>query len=423
MTTDRVAATFPASPAIELHENIEAPAAEEARAMPPSRPALAILIALSVSHMLNDIMQSLLPAIYPVLKESYALTFFQIGLITFTFQSTASLLQPVVGIITDRYPRPFSLACGMISTLVGLILLSRANTFGWILLSAATVGVGSSIFHPEASRVARLASGGKYGLAQSLFQVGGNTGSALGPLLAAFIVVPRGQDSIAWFTIGALAAIGVLIGVGRWYQAHLAEAKANPRRAPSTRHHSLSQGKVAGTILILLVLIFSKHFYMVSLSSYYTFYLIHRFSVPVQTAQFYLFVLLGAVAAGTFGGGPVGDRVGFRTVIWVSILGALPFTLILPYANLFWTVALTIPIGLILASAFSAIIVYAQELVPSRVGLIAGMFFGFAFGVAGIGAATLGWLADQTSIEFVYKVCSYLPAVGLLTILLPKLEK
>jgi FSR family fosmidomycin resistance protein-like MFS transporter len=384
---------------------------------------IAVLAALSVSHLLNDVMQSLLPAVYPLLKESYSLNFFQIGLITFTFQLTASLLQPLVGIYTDRHPWPYSLTAGMAFTLTGLILLAIANSFSSILVAAAMVGVGSSVFHPEASRIARVASGGRFGLAQSLFQVGGNAGSALGPLLAVFIVVPWGQPSIAWFSIGAVAAMIVLWRVGNWYQRHLFERKSKSPRAAAVDRPGLSRIRVISAIGVLLLLIFSKYFYMVSLSSYYTFYLMQRFEVPVATAQLYLFVFLGAVAVGTLAGGPIGDRIGFKAVIWGSILGVLPFTIVLPYANLFWTVILTIPIGLILASAFSAMIVYAQELVPSRVGMIAGLFFGFAFGMAGVGAAVLGWLADQTSIEYVYNVCSFLPAVGLLTALLPNTER
>lgn len=384
--------------------------------------SLVVLAALGVSHLLNDVMQSLLPAVYPLLKESYSLSFFQIGMITFTFQLTASLLQPLVGVYTDRHPWPYSLTAGMAFTLTGLILLAIATSFHSILFAAAMIGIGSSIFHPEASRIARLASGGRFGLAQSVFQVGGNAGSAIGPLLAAFVVVPWGQPSIAWFSIGAIAAMIVLWQVGNWYRQHLFELKNGPRRATSAPRIHLSTARVAGAITVLLILIFSKYFYLVSLSSYYTFYLMQRFDLPVATAQLYLFVFLGAVAVGTLGGGPIGDRIGFKAVIWGSILGVLPFTIILPYASLFWTMILTIPIGLILASAFSAMIVYAQELVPSRVGMIAGLFFGFAFGMAGIGAAVLGWLADQTSIEYVYNVCSYLPAVGLLTAFLPNLE-
>jgi FSR family fosmidomycin resistance protein-like MFS transporter len=383
---------------------------------------LPILFALSLSHLLNDVMQSLLPAIYPLLKDSYQLNFFQIGLITFTFQCTASLLQPLVGLYTDRRPMPYSLAIGMSFTLVGLGMLAVAGSFAALLLAAGMVGVGSSVFHPEASRVARLASGGKYGFAQSLFQVGGNAGSALGPLLAAFIVVPRGQGSIAWFTLGVLVAMCVLTYVGRWYKNHLFELAARPRPTVKAVRQALGPWRVRGALLVLILLVFSKYFYLVSLSSYYTLYLIDKFDVSVRTSQIYLFVFLGAVAAGTLGGGPVGDRIGFKAVIWGSILGVLPFTLALPHANLFWTAVLTVPIGLILASAFSAIIVYAQELVPSRVGMIAGLFFGLAFGMAGVGAAVLGWMADRWGIEQVYQLCAYLPLIGLLTGFLPKIE-
>lgn len=382
-----------------------------------------VLFALSLSHMLNDVMQSLIPAVYPILKEQYSLSYTEIGLITFTFQLTASLLQPLVGMATDRRPQPYSLAIGMIFTFCGLIMLSMANSFYLILFSAAMVGMGSSIFHPEASRVARLASGGRHGLAQSLFQVGGNAGTALGPVMAAFVVYPLGQASIALFSLVALMAMLVLSGVGRWYQQHLAALRARPAAKRSLVQNSLPASRVAMAIGILMLLIFSKYFYMVSLSSYYIFYLIGKFDISTQAAQVYLFIFLGAIAVGTVAGGPVGDKVGFKTVIWASILGVLPFTLILPYANLFWTAILTVLIGLILASAFSAMMVYAQELVPSRVGLIAGLFFGFAFGMAGIGAAVLGWLADKTSLNFVYHVCSYLPAIGLLAGFLPNLDK
>jgi MFS transporter, FSR family, fosmidomycin resistance protein len=381
---------------------------------------LVVLVGLSVSHLLNDTIQSLIAAVYPVLKESYALTFTQIGLITLAFQLTASLLQPLVGLYTDRRPLPFSLAIGMGVTLTGLLLLSVADNFPTILLSAALVGVGSAVFHPEASRVARLASGGRHGLAQSLFQVGGNAGSALGPLLAAFVVVPWGQGSLAWFSVAAVAGMVLLARVGVWYRAHLAERlarKATPMQSP------VSPRRAAFAVGVLLCLIFSKYFYLASLTSYYTLYLIDTFGVGVADAQLRLFVFLGAVAAGTFLGGPVGDRIGFKAVIWGSILGVLPFTLILPHANLFWTTVLTVPIGLILASAFSAIMVYAQELLPSRVGMVAGLFFGFAFGMGGVGAAALGWLADQTSIGYVYRVCAFLPLIGLLTAFLPNLHK
>ncbi len=384
---------------------------------------ITVLAALSFSHLLNDIMQSLLPAIYPLLKAQYALSFFQIGLITFVFQCTASLLQPVVGLITDRRPWAFSLLCGTMFTLTGLLGLAASTSFSGILISAALVGIGSSIFHPEASRVARLASGGRYGFAQSLFQVGGNTGTAIGPLIAAFIVMPRGQGSIAWLSLGALLAAGLLMFVGRWYQRHLVSYRAHPRSAAGAKSSGLSPTRVRMSIAILLALVFSKYIYLASLTSYYTFYLMHRFHVSVTDAQMYLFVFLGAVAAGTLGGGPVGDRLGFKTVIWASILGVLPFTLVLPYVNLPWTVVLTVPIGLILASAFSAIIVYAQELIPSRVGLVAGMFFGFAFGMAGIGAAVLGKLADRYGIETVYQVCAFLPLMGLLAYFLPNMDR
>ncbi|MBP3956688.1 MFS transporter [Gemmata sp. G18] len=392
---------------------------EEKQAAPVAVTTFAVLAALSVSHLLNDTIQSLIAAVYPVLKESYALTYTQIGLITLAFQLTASLLQPLVGLYTDRRPLPFSLTVGMSVTLGGLLLLSVADTFPAILLSAALVGVGSAVFHPEASRVARLASGGRHGFAQSLFQVGGNAGSALGPLLAAFVVVPWGQGSLAWFAVAAVAAMVILFRVGRWYRAHLADRRA--KKAPAALP-PVSTKQAAFAIGVLLCLIFSKYFYMASLSSYYTLYLIDSFGVGVADAQLRLFVFLGAVAAGTFLGGPVGDRIGFKAVIWGSILGVLPFTLALPYANLFWTTVLTVPIGLILASAFSAIMVYAQELLPSRVGMVAGLFFGFAFGMGGVGAAVLGWLADQTSIGYVYKVCSFLPLIGLLTALLPNLH-
>jgi MFS transporter, FSR family, fosmidomycin resistance protein len=382
--------------------------------------AFAILVALSISHLLNDTIQSLIAAVYPVLKESYALTFTQIGLITLAFQFTASLLQPLVGMYTDRRPLPFSLTIGMGVSLVGVLLLSVANNFHAILIAAALVGVGSAIFHPESSRMARLASGGRHGLAQSLFQVGGNGGSALGPLLAAFIVVPWGQRSLAWFSVAAVAAMVILFRVGLWYRAHLAERVA--MRVVNTPS-PVSRWQAVFAVSILLCLIFSKYFYLTSLTSYYTLYLIDTFGVSVQGAQLRLFVFLGAVAAGTFFGGPVGDRIGFKAVIWGSILGVLPFTLALPYVNLFWTTVLTVPIGLILASAFSAIMVYAQELLPSRVGMVAGLFFGFAFGMGGVGAAVLGWLADQTSIVYVYKVCAFLPLIGLLTALLPNLTR
>ncbi|HML18181.1 MAG TPA: MFS transporter [Bryobacteraceae bacterium] len=385
------------------------------------RVAFRVLAALSVCHLLNDMMQSLLPAVYPILKATYHLDFVQIGLITLTAQLTASLLQPVIGLYTDKQPLPYSLAAGMAFTLTGLILLSRAPRFGMILVAVALVGVGSSVFHPESSRVARMASGGQHGLAQSLFQVGGNAGSAFGPLLAAFIVLPYGQRSIAWFSIIALVAMLLLTQIGHWYKQRVVFKKTQSRHAAAAV--AATPKKIRLALAVLIALVFSKFFYLVSLTSYYTFYLISKFHLPVRGAQLHLFIFLGAVAAGTIIGGPVGDRIGRKRVIWWSILGPLPFTLMLPYANLFWTGALTVIIGLLLASAFPAIIVYAQELVPGRVGAISGLFFGLAFGIAGIGAALLGRLADATSIEFVYRVCAFLPAIGLLAAFLPNIER
>ncbi len=385
------------------------------------RVTIPILVAISVSHLLNDLIQSLLPAIYPILKANFHLDFGQIGLLTLTFQLTASLLQPLVGTYTDRKPQPFSLVVGMGFTLIGLLTLSRAGSYPLLLLGAALVGMGSSVFHPESSRVARMASGGRHGLAQSVFQVGGNAGSALGPLLAAFIVVPFGQTSIAWFSVVALLAMIILFNVGRWYRAKLADLRSKPKVAAAASN--LSRKRITVSIAILMLLVFSKNFYTASISSYFTFYLMSKFQVSVQDSQLYLFVFLGAVAAGTMIGGPIGDKIGRRYVIWISILGVLPFTLMLPYANLFWTAVLSVIIGLVLASAFSAILVYATELVPGRVGTIAGLFFGLSFGMGGLGAAVLGQLADVTSIETVYKVVSFLPAIGLLTYFLPKIEK
>ncbi len=381
-----------------------------------------VLAAISFCHLLNDMMQSLIPAVYPILKSSFHLTFAQIGLITLTNQLTASLLQPFIGSYTDRNPKPYSLPIGMSFTLVGLVLFSVATDFRVLLLAAALVGMGSSVFHPESSRVARMASGGQHGLAQSIFQVGGNAGSALGPLMAAFIVLPRGQGSIGWFSLAALLAILILINIGHWYKrrnVHAAKSKARV----AVQHPGLTPSQITIAFVVLIALIFSKYFYLVSLSSYYTFYLIGKFHVSVQSAQLHLFVFLGAVAAGTIIGGPVGDRIGRKYVIWCSILGVLPFSLLLPYASLFWTGVLSVIIGLIIASAFSAILVYAQDLVPGKVGMISGLFFGFAFGMGGIGAALLGRWADATSIAFVYRVCSFLPLIGLLTAFLPDLEK
>ena len=383
--------------------------------------AFRILAAISFCHLLNDLMQSVIPAVYPILKDSYHLNFGQIGLITLTSQLTASLLQPVVGLYTDKRPTPYSLSAGMGFTLIGLVLLASAPTYLAILMAVAMVGVGSSVFHPESSRVARMASGGQHGLAQSIFQVGGNFGTSLGPLLAAYIVVPAGQRSIAWFSVAALIAMLVLARVGSWYKQRRSAAKKRPAHS-AAQHEPLPSKRVAFAIGVLVTLVFSKFVYMASLSSYYTFYLISKFQLSVQNAQVHLFIFLGAVAAGTIIGGPVGDRIGRKRVIWCSILGVLPFSLFLPYANLFWTSILTVFIGLMLASAFPAIVVYAQELVPGRVGYISGLFFGLAFGIAGLGAALLGQLADATSITLVYRVCAFLPAIGLLTALLPNIE-
>jgi len=383
--------------------------------------ALPVLLAISFCHLLNDMMQALLPAMYPMLKESFHLDFGQIGLITFTFQLTASLLQPGIGLYTDHHPKPYSLMVGMGFTFTGLLLLSMTRTYGGLLVAAGLVGLGSAVFHPESSRVARMASGGRHGFAQSLFQVGGNTGSAICPLVAAFVVLPRGQGSVAWFSGAALLAMVVLGRVGGWYRRHRARTAAT-RAAAAQPHHALPPAKVRLALGVLVVLIFSKYIYLTSISSYFTFYLIHRFGVSVQAAQLHLFAFLAAVAAGTIIGGPVGDRFGRKLVIWCSILGVLPFTLALPHVGLAWTGVLSVIIGFILASAFSAILVYAQELVPGKVGMISGLFFGFAFGIAGIGAAVLGQLADHTSIEFVYRLCAYLPALGLLTAWLPAME-
>lgn len=385
--------------------------------------AFTVLGAVSLSHLLNDTIQALIPAIYPLLKSAFALTFAQVGLMTLTQQVTASLLQPVVGFYTDRRPTPYSLVVGMSFTLVGLLVLASAPTFPMLLFAAGLMGIGSSVFHPEASRVARMASGGRYGLAQALFQVGGNVGSAFGPLLGAFLVAPRGQSAIAWAALLAVAAILVMWRIGRWYAAEQPSLAWMSARSAGDLRREIADRPVARPIAILAALIFSKYFYLAGLNSYYTFFLISKFHVSVQTAQIDLFIFLAAVAAGTIAGGPLSDRIGVKYVIWGSILGVLPFTLALPYANLFWTPLVTVAIGLVLASAFSAIVVYAQELVPGRVGLISGVFFGFAFGIAGIGAAILGRLADAFGIEAVYRLCAFLPAIGILTALLPDLDR
>ena len=381
-----------------------------------------VLGAISFSHFLNDMIQSLILAIYPLLKAEFLLSFTQIGLITLTYQITASILQPVVGLYTDHSPKPYSLSVGMGCTLTGLIVLALASNYGTLLIAAALVGTGSSIFHPESSRVARMASGGRYGLAQSIFQVGGNAGSATGPLLAAWIIIPQGRNSVAWFSLAALLAMLVLGQVGGWYKRRQLQASRRAK-AHALAPAALPARTVARVMLVLLILIFSKFFYLASLSSYYTFYLMSKFHLSVQSAQIHLFVFLFAVAAGTILGGPVGDRIGRKRVIWASILGVAPFTLILPSANLAWTGPLTFIIGLILASAFSAILVFAQEVVPGKVGMVSGLFFGLAFGMAGIGAAVLGKLADVYGIEYVYRLCAFLPLLGMLTAFLPDMRK
>ncbi|WP_417661931.1 MFS transporter [Pseudomonas sp.] len=375
-----------------------------------------VIGACALAHLINDLIQAVLPAIYPMLKLNYGLSFTQVGLITLTFQLTASLLQPWVGYYTDRHPKPWLLPCGALCTLVGILMLAFVGSFAAILMASALVGIGSSTFHPEASRVARLASGGRFGLAQSTFQVGGNAGSAFGPLLAAAIVIPYGQGHVAWFGLFAVFAIAVLWGLSRWYRNHLNLFKL---KQGGKATHGLSSQRVRLALVVLAVLVFSKYFYMASFTSYFTFYLIKKFDLSIASSQLHLFMFLGAVAAGTFFGGPIGDKIGRKMVIWVSILGVTPFTLVLPYADLFWTGVLSMVIGFILASAFSAIVVFAQELVPGNVGMIAGVFFGLMFGFGGIGAALLGHLADIHGIEYVYKLCSFLPLIGIITVLLP----
>ncbi|KQS27031.1 MFS transporter [Dyadobacter sp. Leaf189] len=382
--------------------------------------AYSVLYSISLAHLLNDMLQAVIPAIYPLIKNSFHLDFAQIGMVTLVFQLTASILQPFVGFYTDKYPKPFSLAVGMGISLLGLVSLSYASSYYWILGSVSLIGMGSSVFHPESSRVAYLASGGKRGLAQSIFQLGGNAGSALGPLLTALIVVPYGQQSVMWFTIPAILAIFILTRIGNWYKSVALPKAAKAIKEVST---GLSRRRVAISMLILLLLIFSKYFYLAGMTSYFTFYLMDKFDLSVKSAQIQLFIFLAAIAVGTFAGGPLGDKFGRKYIIWISILGAAPFTLLLPYANLFWTTILSICTGLLISSAFSAIIVYAQELMPGKVGMIAGLFFGFAFGMGGLGSALLGKLADQTSISYVFDVCSYLPLIGILTYFLPDVEK
>ena len=400
---------------IVTRDRTRAPTAYEAA-------TFSIILALGFSHFLNDMIQSLVPALYPMLKVGYGLSFAQIGLITLTMQATSSFLQPAIGFLADRRPRPYSLATGMGVTLVGLVVLATASSYAALVLAATMIGAGSAVFHPEAARVARLASGGRHGLAQSLFQVGGNVGSASGPILAAFVVIPRGQGSVGWFSVAALLAIAVLFAVGNWHWKERAAPAAQRARAIA-EHSGVPRRQVVWALLVLLSLMLSKSFYQTSLSNYYTFYLMTKFGLSVEWSQVYLFVFLAAVAAGTLVGGPVGDRIGRKAVIWGSMLGVIPFTLALPYVDLFWTGVLTVIIGLTLASAFSSIVVYAIDLVPGRVGMIAGLFFGLSFGLAGVGAAALGSLADATSIDFVYRVCAFLPLIGLLTVFLPDIGR
>src|SRR5882672_7735533 len=378
-----------------------------------------VLGAISFSHFLNDMMQSLIVAIYPLLKGEFHLSFTQIGVITLTYQICASVLQPIIGVYTDKNPKPYSLSVGMGFTLIGMLTLAFAPSYGMVLAAAAMIGAGSSIFHPESSRIARLASGGRHGLAQSIFQVGGNAGSATGPLLAAWIIIPQGQPSLAWFALAALVAIAVLARVGAWYKSqHIDRPKAQPTAAISP----VSPARVRWSIAVLVLLIFSKYFYVASITSYFSFYLIEKFHISVRSAQIYLFVFLFAMALGTLLGGPIGDRIGRKRVIWASILGVAPFTILLPFVGLTWTCALSFVIGFVLSSAFSAIVVFAQELMPGKVGAVSGLFFGFAFGIGGIGAAVLGGLADQYGVEFVYRICAYLPLLGMVAAFLPDIE-
>jgi FSR family fosmidomycin resistance protein-like MFS transporter len=380
---------------------------------------MSIVFSCALAHLINDLIQSVLPSIYPMLRENYALTFTQVGLITLTFQVTASLLQPWIGFYTDRHPKPYLLPAGAVCTLLGILLLGFVDTFSTILVASALIGIGSSTFHPETSRVARLASGGRFGLAQSTFQVGGNAGTAIGPLLAAALIIPFGQSNIVWFGLFGLFAIGVQYRLSVWYRGHL---NTSGKKSGHGATHGLSRRQVTTALVVLALLVFSKYIYMASITSYFTFYLIEKFDLSVASSQLHLFLFLGAVAAGTFFGGPIGDKIGRKAVIWFSILGAAPFTLAMPYVDLFWTSVLSVIIGFILASAFSAIVVYAQELVPGNVGMIAGVFFGLMFGFSGIAAAALGHLADLRGIEYVYTLCSFMPLLGILTILLPSTQ-
>ncbi|QMW05246.1 MFS transporter [Spirosoma foliorum] len=382
--------------------------------------AYSVLYSISLAHLLNDMLQAIIPAIYPLIKVSFHLDFSQIGLVTLAYQLTASILQPFVGFYTDKHPKPFSLAFGMSISLLGLVSLAYASSFYWILASVSLIGIGSSIFHPDSSRVAYLASGGKRGLAQSIFQLGGNAGSALGPLLAALLVVPFGQRSVMWFGLVALFGIVLLTKIGQWYKTVVLPKVS---KTLTENRVGLSRARIIASMAILLILIFSKYFYLAGMTSYYTFYLMDKFGLSVESAQIQLFIFLASIAVGTLAGGPLGDRFGRKYIIWISILGAAPFTLLLPYGNLFWTGVLSVCIGLLISLAFSAIIVYAQELMPGKVGMIAGLFFGFAFGMGGLGSALLGKLADETSINYVFYVCSFLPLLGILTAFLPNLEK
>ena len=396
---------------------------KQARSFAAGGTAFSVLLALGLSHMLNHTLQTLIAAIYPLIKQSLTLSFSQIGLITLVFQFSSSVFQPVVGWYTDKKPQPYSLPVGMTSTLCGLFLLAFSNSLGMVLISVTLIGIGSSIFHPEASRLAYLASGGRPGLAQSIFQVGGNLGGSLGPLLAALVIAPFGQRNVAWFTVVALLCIGVMFPISRWYKRNLYFLRQRAANKVKEVNARLSHRKIIFSLCILLILIFSKYVYLASINSYYTFYLIHKFGISVQASQFYLFAFLFSVAVGTLIGGPIGDKVGRKYVIWVSILGAAPFTLVMPYMGLMGTCVMSIFIGLIISSAFSAILVYAQELLPGKVGMIAGLFFGLAFGIAGIASAVLGNIADDRGIEYMYHVCSWLPLIGIVTGFLPNLGK
>lgn len=396
------------------------PVVPAANTFDPTKTMLPVIGAVSFVHLINDLIQSILPSIYPLLKTDYALSFTQIGMITLAFQMTASLLQPGVGLYTDKHPKPYLLSTGMLFTLAGLVMLVFANNFTWLLLASAMIGLGSSTFHPEASRVARMASGGRFGFAQSFFQVGGNAGSAFGPLLAAAIIIPQGQGAIGWFTLFAIVGFAVLFGVARWTIRSHASLKSVKKHAHFAH---LSRAQIIGALTVLALLVFSKYIYMAAFTNYYTFYLIEKFSTSVADAQLFLFLFLAAVALGTFAGGPIGDKVGRKAVIWISILGAAPFTLLFPYCDLFWTAVLSVVIGLVLSSAFSAIVVLAQELVPTKIGMISGIFFGLMFGISGVAAAGLGALADATTIEHVFDYCAYLPLIGMVTILLPRMSR